>query len=169
MCGIVGYTGKKSASKILINGLKCLEYRGYDSAGVAILQNESLKLSKKAGKLHVLTDELKKFPLEGHIGIGHVRWATHGIPNEINAHPHMDDKGKIAVVHNGIIENHQILRKKLIEEGHKFTSDTDTEVIPHLISKYYKGDLFRAVRQTIKLLKLSDEVPSGKEHHHSKT
>jgi len=152
MCGIVGYTGRKNASKILVNGLKRLEYRGYDSAGIAVMQDEAVALSKKAGKLHVLTDELKRFPLEGSIGIGHVRWATHGVPNEINAHPHTDNKNKIAVVHNGIIENHQTLRKQLAKEGHKFISDTDTEVIPHLIAKYYKGDLLKAVRQTISLL-----------------
>ena len=153
MCGIVGYTGKKRASKILINGLKRLEYRGYDSAGIAVMQDETLMISKKAGKLHVLTDELKRFPLEGYVGIGHVRWATHGIPNEINAHPHTDNKGEIAVVHNGIIENHQTLRKLLKKEGHKFTSDTDTEVIPHLISKYYRGNLLQAVRQAINALR----------------
>jgi len=153
MCGIVGYTGKKDAAKVLINGLKRLEYRGYDSAGLAILQNSSIALSKKPGKLHVLTDELKRFPLEGNTGIGHVRWATHGVPNEINAHPHLDCSGRISVVHNGIIENHQALKKQLIKEGHKFLSDTDTEVIPHLIEKYYEGNLLEAVRKAANCLK----------------
>ena len=152
MCGIVGYTGRKNALKILVKGLKRLEYRGYDSAGVAVSEEGSVLLSKKAGKLHVLTDELKRFPLEGYTGIGHVRWATHGIPNEINAHPHTDTKGRIAVVHNGIIENHQALRKELKKEGHKFISDTDTEVIPHLVAKYYKNDLFKAVESAVKRL-----------------
>src|SRR3989338_4003406 len=153
MCGIIGYTGKRDSAKVLINGLKRLEYRGYDSAGIAVLQDGSVTYSKKQGKLSVLIDELKRFPLEGNIGIGHVRWATHGVPNEINAHPHTDCKGRIAVVHNGIIENHQVLKKNLIKEGHKFRSDTDTEVIPHLIEKYYKGNLLEAVRKTINQLK----------------
>ena len=153
MCGIIGYTGNKDAARVLVNGLRRLEYRGYDSAGLAILQNDSIALSKKAGKLHVLTDELKRFPLEGNVGTGHVRWATHGIPNEINAHPHFDCKREIAVVHNGIIENYQALKTRLIKEKHKFLSDTDTEVIPHLIEKYYKGDLLEAVRRAVSLLK----------------
>ncbi len=153
MCGIIGYTGNKDAARVLVNGLRRLEYRGYDSAGLAILQNDSIALSKKAGKLHVLTDELKRFPLEGNTGIGQVRWATHGIPNEINAHPHFDCKREIAVVHNGIIENHRAFKTRLIKERHKFLSDTDTEVIPHLIEKYYKGDLLEAVRRAVNLLK----------------
>ncbi|MFH1594693.1 MAG: glutamine--fructose-6-phosphate transaminase (isomerizing) [Candidatus Omnitrophota bacterium] len=153
MCGIIGYVGKKDAAKVLIGGLKRLEYRGYDSAGIAILQNETVYFNKKAGKLHVLIDELRRFPLEGNVGIGHVRWATHGIPNEINAHPHFCCKGQIAVVHNGIIENHQELKRGLVKEGHLFTSDTDTEVIPHLIEKHYSGSLLEAMRKTVKLLK----------------
>ena len=152
MCGIIGYTGKKNAAEVVISGLKRLEYRGYDSAGVAILQNGQTIFKKKPGKLHILTDELKRSPLKGTTGIGHVRWATHGIPNEINAHPHLDCSKKIAVVHNGIIENYQALKSQLIKEGHKFISDTDTEIIPHLIEKYYKGDLLSAVRKTITLL-----------------
>ena len=153
MCGIIGYTGRRDVSTVLIKGLKRLEYRGYDSAGIAVLQEDSLAFSKKQGKLHVLTDELQRFPLEGTVGIGHVRWATHGIPNEINAHPHLDCRKQLAVVHNGIIENHQTLKTQLVKEGHKFLSDTDTEVIPHLIEKYYKGNLLEAVRRTVKLLK----------------
>jgi glucosamine--fructose-6-phosphate aminotransferase (isomerizing) len=153
MCGIIGYTGKKNALKPLINGLKRLEYRGYDSAGIAILRHNTVAFSKKSGKLHVLTDELKRLPIEGNTGVGHVRWATHGIPNEINAHPHLDSEGKIAVVHNGIIENHQSLKQELIKEGYNFVSDTDTEVIPNLIAKYYKGNLLEAVRRAVNLLK----------------
>ena len=152
MCGIIGYTGKKSVSKVLLRGLKRLEYRGYDSAGAAVLQQNSIALIKKPGKLHVLIDELKHLPLEGNTGIGHVRWATHGIPNEVNAHPHLDSAGKIAVVHNGIIENHRALKRQLIKEGYKFVSDTDTEVIPNLIAKYYKGNLLEAVRRAVNLL-----------------
>lgn len=153
MCGIIGYVGEKDASAVITSGLKRLEYRGYDSAGVAILQQGAIAFNKKPGKLHVLTDELKRLPLEGLAGIGHVRWATHGIPNEINAHPHFDCKKKIAVVHNGIIENHQFLKEMLKKEGHKFISDTDTEVIPHLIEKYYKGNLLQAVRKAVNKLK----------------
>ena len=153
MCGIIGYTGKKDAIKVLVNGLKRLEYRGYDSAGVAVLTKDLLAFTKKPGKLHVLTDELKRFPLEGNVGVGHVRWATHGIPNEANAHPHFDSKSRIAVVHNGIIENYQDIKARLTKEGHKFASDTDTEVIPRLIEKYYKGDLLEAVRRATSLLK----------------
>lgn len=153
MCGIIGYTGKKQAEPILLEGLKRLEYRGYDSAGIAILKNGTIEVRKKQGKLHVLADELRRLPIEGITGIGHVRWATHGIPNEINAHPHLDEKKKIAVVHNGIIENYQALKKKLITEGHRFISDTDTEVIPHLIEKFYKGNLTDAVRRAASLLK----------------
>ena len=153
MCGIIGYTGRKDAARVLINGLRRLEYRGYDSAGLAILQEHEISFSKKPGKLHVLEDELKRFPLEGNAGIGHVRWATHGIPNEINAHPHLAAGGRIAVVHNGIIENHQELKKQLAKEGHKFVSQTDTEVIPHLVEKFYKGNLLEAVRRAVNLLR----------------
>lgn len=153
MCGIVGYTGSKSARKVLIDGLKRLEYRGYDSAGIAILRHNNIAFTKKPGKLHVLTDELKRLPLEGTTGIGHVRWATHGVPNQVNAHPHFDSTGKITVVHNGIIENHCSLKRQLEKEGHVFSSETDTEVIPNLIAKFYKNDLLEAVRQALKLLK----------------
>jgi len=153
MCGIIGYTGARNAAKVLIDGLKRLEYRGYDSAGIAILHEDSIEVSKKPGKLHVLTDDLRRFPLEGNTGVGHVRWATHGIPNETNAHPHLDCTGNIAVVHNGIIENYQLLKNQLKKEGHKFVSDTDTEVIPHLIEKYYDGNLLEAVRRATNLLK----------------
>ena len=158
MCGIIGYAGKKDAARILANGLKRLEYRGYDSAGIAVLEGNRIALTKKPGKLHVLVDELRRSPLVGEVGVGHVRWATHGVPNEINAHPHFDCKKNIVVVHNGIIENHQALKKQLIKEGHKFISDTDTEVIPHLIEKYYKGSLLEATRRAVKLLKGSYAV-----------
>ncbi|GAG05753.1 unnamed protein product, partial [marine sediment metagenome] len=149
MCGIIGYTGRKSAARVITNGLVRLEYRGYDSAGIAILQDGKINVRKKPGKLHVLTDELRRSPLDGTSGIGHVRWATHGVPNETNAHPHLACNGRIAVVHNGIIENHLSLKKELLKERHKFASETDTEIIPHLIEKYYKGNLLEAVRRAV--------------------
>ena len=152
MCGIIGYTGTREVAKILIKGLSRLEYRGYDSAGVAILDRDKLYIRKKQGKLSVLSNELKKNPLKGNAGVGHTRWATHGVPNDINAHPHLDEKTQIAIVHNGIIENYQGLKKTLQKKGYKFTSDTDSEVIAHLISDLYKGDLCSAVKDAIKKL-----------------
>jgi glutamine---fructose-6-phosphate transaminase (isomerizing) len=153
MCGIIGYAGKKEATKVLIKGLSRLEYRGYDSAGVAVLENGELSVRKKQGKLQVLVEELKRVPVKGKTGVGHTRWATHGVPNDINAHPHVDDKTNIAVVHNGIIENYQELKNKLIKKGYKFRSDTDTEVIAHLVGHSYKGDLLKAVMEATKQLK----------------
>ncbi|MFH1459351.1 MAG: glutamine--fructose-6-phosphate transaminase (isomerizing) [Candidatus Omnitrophota bacterium] len=154
MCGIVGYIGNKNAAKILIDGLRSLEYRGYDSAGIAVLDREKhLYLKKKEGKLKVLSDILDKRITKGHLGIGHTRWATHGEPNEINAHPHFGNTQDFLIVHNGIIENHHELKITLSSEGHKFHSQTDTEVIPHLIEKFYKGDLAQAVLAAIKVLK----------------
>jgi glutamine---fructose-6-phosphate transaminase (isomerizing) len=153
MCGIVGYIGNRHAQEVLLKGLKRLEYRGYDSTGVAILKSGKIGLAKRKGKLCVLADELVSDPIDGTVGIGHSRWATHGQPSNINAHPHLDCKGKIAVVHNGIIENYLSLKKSLIREGHKFLSETDTETIPHLIEKFYKGDLETAVLKAVKMLK----------------
>ena len=153
MCGIIGYAGKKNAAKVLIKGLSRLEYRGYDSAGVAVLDNGELNVIKKQGKLQVLVEELKKRPVKGNTGVGHTRWATHGVPNDTNAHPHVDDKTNIAVVHNGIIENYRELKKGLIKKGYKFRSDTDTEVIAHLIGQHYKGDLLKAVMDATAKLK----------------
>ena len=152
MCGIVGYIGEKEAQDILLKSLSRLEYRGYDSAGLATIKGKKIQLAKKKGKLNVLSDELKSDPIEGTTGIGHTRWATHGVPNDINAHPHLDCKEKIALVHNGIIENYLELKEKLKKEGHKFISETDTEVIAHLIEKFYSGDLAEAVRKALKLL-----------------
>ncbi|MCX6723652.1 MAG: glutamine--fructose-6-phosphate transaminase (isomerizing) [Candidatus Staskawiczbacteria bacterium] len=151
MCGIIGYLGDKNASKILIDGLKKLEYRGYDSAGIAVVANDGIKCLKSKGRVADLEKKLLEDPIEGSFGIGHTRWATHGIPSEINAHPHLDCKKQIAVVHNGIIENYNSLKDLLIKEGHKFVSETDTEVISHLIEKFYAGNLEEA---TIKALKL---------------
>ncbi|MEA3488745.1 MAG: glutamine--fructose-6-phosphate transaminase (isomerizing) [Candidatus Omnitrophota bacterium] len=153
MCGIIGYTGKKDVAKILLRALSRLEYRGYDSAGAAVLKGGELHVRKKQGKLSVLVDELERVPLKGNTGIGHTRWATHGVPNDVNAHPHVDDKVHIAVVHNGIIENYQELKKRLRGAGYVFASDTDSEVIAHLIAEMYKGDLCEAVRAAIKRLK----------------
>jgi glucosamine--fructose-6-phosphate aminotransferase (isomerizing) len=152
MCGIIGYTGKSDATEILLKGLSRMEYRGYDSAGVAVLDKGELQTRKKQGKLSVLVDELRRFPVKGDTGVGHTRWATHGVPNDINAHPHIDHRENIAVVHNGIIENYQKLKKELQRKGYKFSSDTDSEVIAHLIAEEYKGDLCEAVRTAIKRL-----------------
>ena len=146
MCGIVGYIGDKSAQSILINCLRRLEYRGYDSCGVAVATG-GIEVYKDA----VRVDEMAKATpkLEGTLGIGHTRWATHGEPSQVNAHPHLDCQGRIAVVHNGVINNSQKLRRQLTAEGHNFISETDTEVIPHLIEKYYNGDLEKAVEAAI--------------------
>ncbi len=153
MCGIVGYTGERAVTDILIKGLTRLEYRGYDSSGVAVIKTEGLKTRKKQGKLNVLKEELEKTPIKGGTaGIGHTRWATHGVPNDVNAHPHLDHEKKIAIAHNGIIENYQALKKQLEEKGHKFLSDTDSEIIAHLISSAYKGDLCSAVKAAVKVL-----------------
>ena len=147
MCGIVGYIGSKDAPLICVEGLKRLEYRGYDSAGVAVIVNGHIDVRKVVGKLAVLEELLQEQPLHGNVGIGHTRWATHGKPSVANSHPHLSCAGDIAVVHNGIIENYAQLREQLQAEGHKFTSETDTETIAHLIEKHYEGDLAEAVRR----------------------
>ena len=147
MCGIVGYFGIKEAQTILIDGLRKLEYRGYDSAGVAIIDNGVLSVTKCKGRLANLEAELLESPLKGHVGIGHTRWATHGKPSDENSHPHTNEKGTISVVHNGIIENYIHLREWLMAKGYKFVSETDTEVIPHLIDFYYKGNIVEAVKK----------------------
>lgn len=149
MCGIVGYVGNKAATPILINGLKKLEYRGYDSAGVAIYNRENLQIVKCKGRLTALEDKMKTESLTSTLGIGHTRWATHGEPNDVNSHPHLSNTGKIAVVHNGIIENYMRLKEFLISQGYIFMSETDTEVIAHLVEYYYEGDLVQAVMRTI--------------------
>lgn len=152
MCGIVGYVGGRQAQLILLNGLKRLEYRGYDSAGMCtLLENKkALSVRKLPGKVRELERLLQKRPLEGKLGISHTRWATHGAPNQVNAHPHLDCKGEIALVHNGIIENYVKLKSELLREGHKFISQTDTEVIVHLIEKFYRNSsLEEAVRKAL--------------------
>jgi glutamine---fructose-6-phosphate transaminase (isomerizing) len=150
MCGIVGYAGNKEALPSIIRALHKLEYRGYDSAGVAICGNE-LSVYKACGRVEALEKAIPA--LSGNIGIGHTRWATHGEPSRINAHPHVDCSGRFAVVHNGVIANYEQLKRELIAEGHRFTSETDTEVIPHLIEKYYNGDLGAAVTETLNKLR----------------
>jgi glucosamine--fructose-6-phosphate aminotransferase (isomerizing) len=138
MCGIIGYIGKKAASPIVLEGLRRLEYRGYDSAGVAVLHDASLAVRKKKGKIDEgLARELQAKPAHGDIGIGHTRWATHGPPCDENSHPHLDQSGKIAVVHNGVIENYDQLKQRLLRAGHKFHSNTDTEVLAHLVGEHY--------------------------------
>ena len=153
MCGINAYFGKRDCIPILINGLKRLEYRGYDSCGLAVIDNKNkeFKIIKVKGKVTNLETEIKKERnLHANIGIAHTRWATHGEPTVINAHPHTDCKGNIALVHNGIIENFETLKKFLEAEGHIFKSETDTEVLAHLIEKFYSGDLKKAVQKALK-------------------
>lgn len=153
MCGIIGYLGPREVVPVLINGLKSLEYRGYDSAGIAVLENHKLKVARHKGKIKNLEENVQNSYEKATMGIGHTRWATHGRPSQSNCHPHRDCENKIAVVHNGIIENYQELRQMLKEKGHKFTSDTDTEVIPHLIEEYYHGNLLEAVNAATKDLR----------------
>jgi glutamine---fructose-6-phosphate transaminase (isomerizing) len=150
MCGIVGYVGSKPLVPLIMEGLRKLEYRGYDSAGIAVVRDGDLEIRRSAGKLSRLDDALKLHPLEGEYGIGHTRWATHGRPTEENAHPHRDCRGRIVVVHNGIIENYLELKRKLIAEGHTFVTETDTEVVAHLVEKEDRGDgLEAAVRRAL--------------------
>lgn len=146
MCGIVCYKGKLNAREFIVDGLEKLEYRGYDSAGLAVISDGKISVEKKAGRIANLKDALEKNPIEGNIGIGHIRWATHGEASDVNSHPHLSNDEKIAVVHNGIIENYRDLKKELEEEGYTFKSSTDTEVIAVLLEKYYDGDLLEAVK-----------------------
>src|SRR5580704_2868555 len=140
MCGIIGYIGKKSATPVILEGLRRLEYRGYDSAGLAILNGADLLVRKQKGKIDEgLARVLKAEPANGQVGIGHTRWATHGPPSDENSHPHLDQSGKLAVVHNGVIENCDRLKQKLTAKGHTFASDTDTEVLAHLIGDFYQS------------------------------
>lgn len=154
MCGIFGYTGRKEAQALIIEGLKHLEYRGYDSSGVAIQSSPScIAFEKTHGKIKNLEEVLRSHPLKGTTAIGHTRWATHGTPNQLNAHPHLDNRNHIAVVHNGIIENYSDLKEKLKKEGARFRSETDTEVIVHLVAKYYKDNLENAVLRALKVIR----------------
>ncbi|MEO0266321.1 MAG: glutamine--fructose-6-phosphate transaminase (isomerizing) [candidate division WOR-3 bacterium] len=153
MCGIVGYIGNKDLDSVILVGLEKLEYRGYDSAGIAVIHNGRLFVRKRAGRIGDLYTLVNGMVFNGKAGIGHTRWATHGKVNDINAHPHTDCKSQIAVAHNGIIENFEELKKELEEKGHKFISETDSEVIPHLIEEYYEGSLLDATLKTVKRLK----------------
>src|SRR5213078_2117644 len=138
MCGIVGYVGNKQVVPVIIDGLRKLEYRGYDSAGIAVVnEKHELDIRRAEGKLRNLEEAIRLSPIDGTYGIGHTRWATHGRPTEENAHPHRDCKGDIVVVHNGIVENYLSLKRKLVEEGHQFSTETDTEIIAHLVEKYF--------------------------------
>src|SRR5580700_5996930 len=154
MCGIVGYVGYREAVPVIVDGLRKLEYRGYDSAGVAVVTGEGcLELRRASGKLRNLEESIRANPIAGDYGIGHTRWATHGRPTEENAHPHRDCKGQLVVVHNGIVENYLALRHQLAGEGHIFTTETDTEVVAHLVEKYMDGGpLEEAVRKAVRRL-----------------
>jgi glucosamine--fructose-6-phosphate aminotransferase (isomerizing) len=152
MCGIVGYVGSRDAVPVIVEGLRKLEYRGYDSAGIAVVQNGSLTRRRSVGKLRNLEESLRADPLKGAFGIGHTRWATHGRPSEENAHPHSDCTGHLVVVHNGIIENYLPLKSKLQAAGHRFVTQTDTEVVAHLVESFYKGSLEEAVRGALREL-----------------
>jgi glutamine---fructose-6-phosphate transaminase (isomerizing) len=165
MCGIVGYLGPRDATPILLAGLKRLEYRGYDSAGLALLESlpsgvstngstsslvegRNLVITKCKGKVSSLEELTQKLPVHSNLGIGHTRWATHGAPSDVNSHPHMDQNERIAIIHNGIIENYNVIKSRLLSRGHEFKSQTDTEVLAHLIGEFYTGDttLTEAVR-----------------------
>jgi len=153
MCGIVGYIGSRNSQEILLSGLSKLEYRGYDSAGIAVFTDEGLRVRKSQGRLAVLEEKLQSVPLNGSIGIGHTRWATHGKPSDENAHPHTDGKLNISVVHNGIIENYISIKESLIAKGYSFTSETDTEVIAHLLADLYDGDIVSTVRKAVRQMR----------------
>lgn len=160
MCGIVGYIGPRNATPIILNGLKRLEYRGYDSAGIAVLQDHKIEVRREAGKLSVLTEELEKSPIQGNLGIGHTRWATHGAPSARNAHPHTGQSGHTVVVQNGIVENFLELKDELMAEGVEFKSDTDTETIVHLVERYLASgmNLEEAARQTFQRIQGANVV-----------
>src|SRR5437762_3924789 len=149
MCGIVGYVGSRDAVPVIVEGLRRLEYRGYDSAGVAVVRDGTLQRRRSVGKLANLEQSLREEPLDGAFGIGHTRWATHGRPSEENAHPHQDCQGRIVVVHNGIIENYLALKSRLAAAGHRFETQTDTEVVAHLVDAHHHGSLEAAVRAAL--------------------
>ena len=149
MCGIVGYVGPKQAAPFLLEGLRKLEYRGYDSAGIAVYNGANITLEKCMGRLDSLEKKIEGHIPQGHLGIGHTRWATHGRPSDTNAHPHADCHGDFVVVHNGIVENYLHIKERLIEKGHKFVSETDTEVVAHLVEEYYEGDFVEAVKKVL--------------------
>src|SRR5262245_33134161 len=147
MCGIVGYAGHREAVGVLLDGLRRLEYRGYDSAGLAVQVEGRLEIRRATGRIGQLSNLVEREPMRGSTGLGHTRWATHGRPSDANAHPHADCTATLAIVHNGIIENYRELRKSLVGEGHRFRSQTDTEVIAQLLERYRAGGLVKAVRR----------------------
>src|SRR4051812_31594898 len=153
MCGLFGYTGRQEASRVLVDGIRRLEYRGYDSAGVVTSTGDRLHVRKRVGRVDDLARALRAHPAPGCHGIAHTRWATHGGVTEANAHPHTDDAGDFAVVHNGVIENHLPLKRQLQAEGVAFQSQTDTEVLAHLVARCYDGDLLDALRQAVSRVK----------------
>src|SRR5918996_3646948 len=154
MCGIIGYIGAKPVVPVLLEGLRRMEYRGYDSAGVAVVSPEGITLRRSAGKLANLENTIRTEPVDGLYGVGHTRWATHGRPTEENAHPHRDCTGRIVVVHNGIIENYLELKEELQRQGHEFKTETDTEIVAHLVEREMKDDgLERAVRRALKVMR----------------
>ncbi|HNI10401.1 MAG TPA: glutamine--fructose-6-phosphate transaminase (isomerizing), partial [bacterium] len=155
MCGIIGYIGRRQAMPIVMNGLKRMEYRGYDSAGVCFVENQSLQIRKQAGKLYELEKDLVGVNFDATVGMGHTRWATHGVPNQTNAHPHFDEDNNFAVIHNGIIENYASLKIELVKKGHTFKTETDTETVIHLVEEFYKSgmDFETAVREAIYCIK----------------
>ena len=166
MCGIVGYIGPDQATPFLLEGLSKLEYRGYDSAGIAVFDGAKVNVEKSVGRLNALCKRLENRAPQGHVGIGHTRWATHGRPSDVNSHPHTDCTGKFTVVHNGIIENYLELKEDLIAKGHVFTSETDTEVVAHLLEEHYQGNFEEAVKKVLAeiegsyaLVFLSEEDP----------
>ena len=152
MCGIVGFTGTQNAAPVLLDGLSKLEYRGYDSAGIAVYEKGKIRVEKCVGRLDALRHKLEGRMPEGSMGIGHTRWATHGRPSDRNSHPHTDESGDFVVVHNGIIENYLMLKEKLIAKGQKFSSDTDTEIVAHLFADFYEGDMEEAVKKVLKTI-----------------
>src|SRR6186713_2764063 len=162
MCGIIGYIGDKQVLPVLIDGLRRLEYRGYDSAGVAVVRDGSVTLRRSAGKLSNLEEVIDHDPISGDYGVGHTRWATHGRPTEENAHPHRDCTGKIVVVHNGIIENYLDLKLELQRQGHKFVTETDTEIVAHLVEREMKDDgLENAVRRALSYMRGMEAIVGG--------
>jgi len=149
VCGIVGYAGPRDAVTVLLEGLRRLEYRGYDSAGLAVVDGGALRRRRAAGKIAQLEESLRLEPLAGEWGVGHTRWATHGRPTEENAHPHLDCSGRLVVVHNGIVENYLALKSHLLADGHRFASQTDTEVVAHLVESHYRGSTEEALRRAL--------------------
>ena len=165
MCGIFGYVGKKNPIELALTGLKRLEYRGYDSAGIAGVKEGKILYCKEVGKVCALEKEVLKQGINVDVAIAHTRWATHGVPSAANAHPHFDSSFSLALVHNGIIENHEKLRAFLISKGIKFTSETDTEVVAHLIAHYYDGDILKTVQKVVPMLEGSFAIALVHRNH----